>query len=79
MPPLGLVAFAADPDFTRFAVGARIPAEAQADADDLGALMDDEVRGLRVAAEEGTDFIELVTFADDVRGGGGRRRSVGHG
>lgn len=68
--PLGLVALTADPDFARFAVGTRIPAEAEADADDLGALVNHEVRGLRVAAEERTHFVELVTFADDVRGGG---------
>ena len=75
----GLVAFAADPDLAWFAVGARIPAKAEADADDRVALVDDEVRGLRVAAEVGADFVELVALAHDVGRGMRRGRSVGHG
>jgi hypothetical protein len=41
--------------------------------------MDHEIRGLRIAAEERPDFVELVALAHDVGSGIRRGRGVGHG
>jgi hypothetical protein len=41
--------------------------------------MDDEIRGLRVAAEVRPDFVELVALAHDVGSGVRGGRGVGHG